>query len=505
MPITTRSAARVNTEENNQNDMGDREEQENTCSATSDDNFVELFAMMRQQTELMLEHKAAQTTQMNELQRLIGDIDEKIQRISKRQDRLETRLDRVDTDLAYVSSELEKFDTCQRNTVPVDVECLEARLDVVENRTDRVGERIETIEKELVPKLKESVLEELLVQINLKETKKQKLEMVNRDAEKFVQERIDNTRTRQAETPVFPSPKRRYTPSTVKHEHGSRFTSTDVCVADVGAPRKLLQKPTTFDGSTLWESYYAQFEIVADINNWNDFQKAAYLATSLKGPALAVLGNLAPEDRQNLDVLLLALKNRFGSSHQTELSRMKFKNRVKQKDESLPEMAEDIERLCRLAYPDAPPTLRDVLARDQFIDALPDEDTRLRIKQERPRTLQKALEAALELESFQIAARQRVKVSRETELLRSAPDTGRKETGKFNQLEEGKLEMMKILERLEKSMKLCLDGVLAAVKVQRRSPKVAGCWNCGELNHIRRNCPNQRDDEKVPDDQGNEK
>ena len=195
MPITTRSAARVNTEESNRDDMGDREEQENTCSATSDDNLVELFAMMRQQTELMLEHKVAQTTQMNEIQRLIGDIDEKIQRISKRQDRLETRLDRVDTD--------------------------------------------------------------------------------------------------------------------------------------------------------------------------------------------------------------------------------------------------------------APPTLRDVLARDQFIDALSDEDTRLRIKQERPRTLQKSLEAALELESFQIAARQRVKVSRETELLRSAPDTDQNETGKFNQLEEGKLEMMKILERLE--------------------------------------------------------
>ena len=65
--------------------------------------------------------------------------------------------------------------------------------------------------------------------------------MVNRDAEKFVQERIDNTQTCQAETLVFPSPKRQYTPSTVKHEHGSRFTSTDVCVGDVSAPRKLLK------------------------------------------------------------------------------------------------------------------------------------------------------------------------------------------------------------------------------------------------------------------------
>ena len=182
---------------------------------------------------------------------------------------------------------------------------------------------------------------------------------------------------------------------------------------------------------------------------------------------------------------------------------MKFKNRVKQKDESCQEMAEDIEQLCRLAYPDAPPTLRDVLARDQFIDALPDEDTRLRIKQERPKMLQKALEAALELESFQIAARQRVKVSREPELLRSKLDTDQKESEKFSQLEEGKLEMMKILERLKKSMKLCLDSVLAAAKAQQRSPKALGCWNCDDLNHIKRNCPNPHDDCKVSENQGN--
>lgn len=200
--------------------------------------------------------------------------------------------------------------------------------------------------------------------------------------------RVDNW-----ETPVFPSPERRTS--------SRRMPKFQPEVENYG---KFVQKPTSFDASTVWEAYYAQFEIVSKLNNWNDYQKAAYLATSLKVPALAVLGNLAPENRQNLEVLVSALGNRFGSSHQTDLSRVRFKNRVKQRDESLPEMSEDIERLSRLAYPDAPPTLRDVLARDQFMDALPDEDIRLRIKQERPQTLRKALEMALELESFQPAS-----------------------------------------------------------------------------------------------------
>ena len=167
-------------------------------------------------------------------------------------------------------------------------------------------------------------------------------------------------------------------------------------------------------------------------------------------------------------------------------------------------MAEDIERLCRLAYPDAPATVHDVLARDQFVDALPDEDIRLRIKQERPQSLRKALEAGLELESFQIAARHRHKVSREAELLHGTGtgDKEQKEQRKFNQLEEGTLEMTKRWERLEKSMRRGLDGVLAAVKTQRRSPKEPGCWNCGNLNHIRRECPRK---EEESGEQGNGK
>ena len=106
--------------------------------------------------------------------------------------------------------------------------------------------------------------------------------MLNRDAVKSEQEGIENIRANKIATPIFPSPKRRYTPPTLKPEFGSRFSSKNSRVADADAPNKLIQKPTTFNGSTLWESYYAQFEIVASLNSWNEFQKAAYLATSLK-------------------------------------------------------------------------------------------------------------------------------------------------------------------------------------------------------------------------------
>ena len=127
--------------------------------------------------------------------------------------------------------------------------------------------------------------------------------------------------------------------------------------------------------------------------------------------------NLASDRRRDFRSLVAALDIRFGTSHCTEISKVKFKNRVRQCDEELPALAKDIERLARLAYAGVSPNLIDTLAQDQFIDSLPDDDMRPRLRQERPLTLQRALELALELESFRLANRQqRTRVSWGTKL-----------------------------------------------------------------------------------------
>ena len=271
----------------------------------------------------------------------------------------------------------------------------------------------------------------------------------------------------------------------------SRMASATSDPCNMSENSRPVQRPGGYSGDSLWESYLAQFEITAQLNGWSDQQKAAYLATSLKGPALNVLGNLPPERRRDYQALVSALESRYGSAHRTELSRVRFKHRVKQRDESLAALAEDIERLGRLAYPEAAPELQNVLSRDQFIDALPDEDMRLRTKQERPQSLQRALEVAMELESFQIASRQRhYRASRSTELQQTREErdkvvepSGSSET----------TSLANVLERLEKSLRECLNGVVAAVGNRprnrgRRDPST-GCWACGKHGHLRRDCP----------------
>ena len=115
----------------------------------------------------------------------------------------------------------------------------------------------------------------------------------------------------------------------------------------------------------------------------------------------------------------------------------------------------------------------------------------LRTKQERPQSLQRALEVAMELESFQIASRQRhYRASRSTELQQTREErdkvvepSGSSET----------TSLANVLEHLEKSLRECLNTVVAAVENRprnrgRRDPST-GCWACGKHSHLRRDCP----------------
>ena len=77
----------------------------------------------------------------------------------------------------------------------------------------------------------------------------------------------------------------------------------------------------------------------------------------------------------------------------------------------MPELAQAIKRLRRKAYSKAQLELQELLSRDHFIDALDDADTRLRIHQAHPATLDDAVKLPVELEAFHIADKQRDKPS----------------------------------------------------------------------------------------------
>ena len=199
----------------------------------------------------------------------------------------------------------------------------------------------------------------------------------------------------------------------------TRDARSHIATSDGAGARTI--RPTPYDGCTAWDAYKTQFAMLAELNGWSDAEKAKYLAINLKGPALTVLSNLPEHHRRNFGALTAALDARFGVAHQTELHRVQLRNRRRRRDEGMPELAEDVEQLARLAYPRADAAMVEVLAKDQFIDALPQEDMRLRLRQMRPSSLREALKHALELESFMLAGQQSSRPVRGTRMDPQAP------------------------------------------------------------------------------------
>ena len=177
---------------------------------------------------------------------------------------------------------------------------------------------------------------------------------------------------------------------------------------------KPLITPAPFDGNTSWDDCQVQFELISELNGWNKKVMAIYLAASLSGCARAVLADLDERSRKDYFTLKEALALRFGNGGKTELYRAQLRNRVKGRDETPPELAQAIQRLVRQAHPEAPSSVREVIERDHFVDAILDTEIRWKVLQARPRTVQEALAVAIEVEAFQASEKQHQRQGRFT-------------------------------------------------------------------------------------------
>lgn len=166
-------------------------------------------------------------------------------------------------------------------------------------------------------------------------------------------------------------------------------------------------KPQCFSGETDFDDFLSQFEITCEINGWQYREKSLYLANCLTGEARSLLSELDYDGRRDFDTLVEKLANRFGSVNRSEIYRTQLKSRVRNKGESIPELAQAVKKLVRQAYPGVNKDVIETLSIDHFIDALRDSEIRLRVREIGPKTLGDAERAALRLESHKIADRQR--------------------------------------------------------------------------------------------------
>jgi len=150
-----------------------------------------------------------------------------------------------------------------------------------------------------------------------------------------------------------------------------------------------------FDGRTDVETFLAKFRAASKYNRWSRDDQLAHLTAALTGNASMLLYEI---DNLPLEEVVTKLRTRFGTQGQTERFRTELKFRKRRPGETLQELAAEIERLARRAFPTASADIRDHLTRDAFVDALDPSDLSLRVRVQEPKTLQDALTSAIKLE-----------------------------------------------------------------------------------------------------------
>ena len=163
------------------------------------------------------------------------------------------------------------------------------------------------------------------------------------------------------------------------------------------------KKVANYNGKTSWADYLVQFNIAARLNGWDDSQKAMELATSLEGNARGVLADMTPEQQLNFTVLVNKLTQRFEPEGQLGIYQTQLSSRRRKRNETIPELLQEISRLVRKAYPAADEQMRGYMAVSSFISALGNEAQELFVYQKEPQSLDEAGKAALSFETFQAA------------------------------------------------------------------------------------------------------
>lgn len=273
---------------------------------------------------------------------------------------------------------------------------------------------------------------------------------------------------------------------------------------------KPVKNPADYDGTQSLRDYLKHFERCSVVNGWSKEEAAVFLAASLRGEAQKVLNGMSDGDCQNYAKIVDKLELRFGVEKQRELHQARLHNRRQQENESVQALAADIRSMSSLAYQDLSPDTQERFAVQHFIDAIKDQDDRLRLRRDKPRTMDEALSLACELEAFRLLdgdwprsfskVRSVDEVEREPDLFKAQFEMLRSDLQAQQQRQETQQvalqQLVQQIQQLSQSMSLNTSGNQQRPPAPRYSSRNGPCWDCKEFGHYRRNCPARKSHEE---------
>jgi len=267
---------------------------------------------------------------------------------------------------------------------------------------------------------------------------------------------------------------------------------------------KPLLLPEPFDGTeaTGWSEWLDHFESVAAVNKWvSGEDRLKWLRVRLTGKAQTAFRRLPDDVKTDYGKCLEALQRRFNPDSKRQLYMVELNARTKRRDEDWAAFGDAVRILADKAYPELAENARERLALNQFLDQIENPQVAFSVKQKRPRNVEEAAAAVIELESYlgTTGKPSRVSVvSPQEQEPDTVPAAERVSTVTSQDGGDSLIATMKSLcDRLQRV------EVLVGEKEQRRGGRGASkpsrenddgkrkeivCWSCGKKGHVARFC-----------------
>ena len=248
----------------------------------------------------------------------------------------------------------------------------------------------------------------------------------------------------------------------------------------------------TGEGSQSWSDWQDHFDSVAEVNGWNAADKKKWVRARLTGRAATAMRRLSDTDKASFDTICAALKKRFEPECRKEVYMAEFQAKKKRRNEDWASFGEDLKTLVEKAYPSLQAEAQELLALNQLLSQIEDPQLSFAVRQRAPATVDAAVAAVLEMETY-LQPRVPVAAVKEELAEGSAAASVVRRPSELSPLQK----VMEQLDKLEALIRPREGGSRTNDRRgQKKDPTTITCWNCKEEGHISRNCPEKHGDKK---------
>jgi hypothetical protein len=239
-----------------------------------------------------------------------------------------------------------------------------------------------------------------------------------------------------------------------------------------------------YDGSYDAELFISTVGRTVRYNQWDEDATFIALMNSVKGQARIVLTTFPPHSIPNSKMLLEALRARFSGRMSSQEASIKLASRKQGRDETLRQLALDLQSLVGHAYPFAEIRTQEDISIREFVRGIAEPEVKKLLALHHPQNLQAAIRYAEEVE----ATLKLVNKPKPPQTVLTTELMGR---DLHNEMEALQKEIIQLRAATQNS---CATFQQPFYSSRRQLPHSEGqitCYRCGGIGHMLRECPSK--------------